>query len=237
MMPSFVSQVSGGSNLTNSTANVWPDGVEEGDLLILAVETANQPPTVSTTGWTTGGLSSAAQAVGTPGDFGATSLNLWRAYYTPSLAFPVMVGAADHKHWNMSAWRGVNQSSPLVGTTVGSSNAATVTAVTTPALFLSGSADTLVVDFVAHGLDAASSVAVGGWSSPNLVNYTEVFDNTTSLGNGGGIAAATGEFHDTGSVQAGTATLAGSSPYCAIKLGLRGAANIAFSPALFRFNF
>jgi hypothetical protein len=100
------------------------------------------------------------------------------------------------------------------------------TAVTIPGLTTTVN-NTLVVDLVASGNDSSSSSGHSGWANASLASpsITEILDQFSTTGGGGGFGAANGGKATAGAVDATTATKSATQAQGRIKLALAPAAS------------
>jgi len=165
-----------------------PAGLADDDLLIAIFETANQAITLS--GWTE--ITDSPQGTGTAGAAGAVRLTSFYKFYTTGDGNPTSSDSGNHQIGRIFAFRGVDTSAPFedtAGATAAASNIQNLPDVTTV------TAGAMAVYLVADDRDLATSGTQfrdTEWLSPNVDSgaCTEICDEFTSTGVGGGIGAA-----------------------------------------------
>lgn len=213
----------GKSTAAGGTGSVSPDftssGRASGDLLILAVETANQALTAPG-GWTEVATYS-PQSRGTAGAAGGVRLTL---FYKTSDGTETTVAtgdSGDHQYAVGFVFRGASGASVAVDTGAGNNVAAT-TSGSFGGVTTTGD-DRLIAHFVATDRDSTAA-SWGTATNANLANLTEQHDAGTTSGAGGGIALITGEKQASGATGSTTSTQAASAAYCWITLALQNSA-------------
>jgi hypothetical protein len=223
-IPTFVAAGTAANTATGGGTSITPGlpaGIAADDILVVAIEAANEPIN-ATTGWTNIGSGTVAQATGL-----ITGLTLrWHRYTgsAPSTTFTLTTG--NHLVGRIAAFRGcVTAGSPINGTPAVLSDNGTTTAFSIPAGTTSV-ADCLVVAAVATGTDVTSLVHATGWTNASLASpaVTEFFDNWNATGNGGGFAAAYGGKATAGAYNATTGTLTTGNTKACMSFALAGAA-------------
>lgn len=172
-----------------------PAGIEQGDLLMIFVETANEAVT-TISGWT----ALSPQGTGTAGAAGSTRLSIQWKVAGISESAPTLADPGDHFAAQMLAFRGVNPDSPIHA-----SSSAVLSSPDSAVSFpnLTTTVDhALVLAAMSYGMDD-NGAHVGSWSG----GLTERADQGTQLGNGGGIAVATVEKASAGVFGVQTASL------------------------------
>lgn len=213
----------------NNTVTIGlPASTTSGDLLLLLIETANDGTFTTPTGWF---AHPSPPGIGTSA--GSTSTKLWAFYRyqdgTVTGVSPQASPLPNHKWGVVVAFRGVaTWNNPFTGSATNTSSGnTTITfgSVTTP------SANAMVVDVVAHGVDTTGG-QVSGWTNANLASVSEGFDDSTTNGSGGGIAVSYGIKATAGAVTATTATLATASrEWATLSFYLEDANYAAWTPA------
>lgn len=198
-----------------------PAGAADGDLCILAVETANQAITVS--GWTE--VPSSPQGTGTAGAAGGVRITAFYKFFTTGMGNPTTSDSGDHQAGAITVWRGVDTTTPIeasAGTNGAATNTPTLPSLTTL------TDDALVVYLLAGDRDIGTSetqLRNAEWTSSSLDTgfATEVDDEFTATNSGGGVSVAHGTMVTAGVVSAGTARFAGtnSMAYGVIALALK----------------
>lgn len=176
------------ANGTGAITPGLPSGLADDDLLIAFFETANQAITLS--GWTE--LASSPQGTGTAAAVGAVRLTAFYKFYTTGDSAPTSSDSGNHQIGRIMAFRGVDTTTPIedtAGATAAASNIQNLPTVT------STSADAMAVYLVADDRDIATTNTQfrdANWTSPNVDggSCTEVADDFTTDGVGGGVGAA-----------------------------------------------
>lgn len=167
---------------TGAIAPALPAGLLTGDLMILAVETSNESVTTPT-GWTL----RAASGIGTAGSSAAVRLTYFWKRYVVGDAAPNVADPGDHAVGRVFAWRnatlGANYDGGRAGS-VGTSHSLVMSEVT--------SADNATMVALAGLNIDSNSAQLSGWADANITGLTEVVDDFSNQGNGGGIGMATG---------------------------------------------
>jgi len=192
-----------------------PAALQEKDIMLLFVETANQ--TVSApSGWVA--TADSPQGTGTAGDVAATSLSVFWKRATAVESAPTVTDPGDHAIAQILSFRGcIDTGDPwdvTSGNTAASSTSVSIPGDTTTV------ANCLVVLAVSNGTDSATA-QTSGYANTDLANLTERTDVNSTQGNGGGFAVATGEKATAGAYGATTATLANASTQGRISIALK----------------
>lgn len=187
-------------------APAWPTH-QANDIALLFIETANQAPSETTSGWT----SLTGAGTGTAGAAGSVRCDVyWKRAASSSEAAAGVSDSGDHQVAQILTFRGC----AVTGTPVFLGSAGSVTpaqgAVSTAPGSLPATSDSLVVIFVANATDTATA-QTSGWTNANLTNLTERTDFNAIGGVGGGFGVATGGWVGPGDYGTTTATLATSS--------------------------
>ncbi|MFN3626747.1 MAG: hypothetical protein ACK4S3_02575 [Parvibaculum sp.] len=215
--PSFVGVSTGAGNAAGTTISFSSSGRASGDLLFIAVMTANQAVTIS--GWTEVATYS-PQSRGTAGAAGGVRLTLFSKTSDGTEGNVTTSDSGDIQYAAGLVVRGYSGASATIDTGAGNNVAAT-TSGSFGGVTTTGS-DRLIASFVATDRDAAAA----SWTPTgygNLANGAERFDNGTATNTGGGIAIYTGEKASAGATGNITATQAASAAYCWITLALANA--------------
>jgi hypothetical protein len=201
-----------------------PSGLQQDDVLLLLVETANQTVDVTApAGW--GVVPGSPQGAGTGGGTAATRISVFWKRYAAGDANPTLSDSGNHQSAQILAFRGTASSGdPWDATAYGAAGAST--AITIPGLTTTVP-DTLIVDIVAHGIDTAASNQVSGFDNPSVVGLQKIADNSSTAGNGGGLAVAISRKLTPGAVSATTAVLASSFQQGLFKIALKAQASNA----------
>lgn len=184
--PSFVAASPLAFGVKNSKVLVQiPQGSQSKDLLLVFLESANEPPAVPS-GWSI--VPNSAQGVGSPGTAGAVAITaLYK--FASSLEKPVTFDASgDHLCGISAAFRNVDEIFPFSATSGGIQPTASTTLSLPPVT--TTRSQCLIVHAVATDNDANTSSNFTSWVNP-MNTPTEQFDRGTNLGAGGGIGIAT----------------------------------------------
>jgi len=173
---------------TGSLTVGFPSGAENGDLIILIVETANQP-IASISGWTKlGGF-----GVGTAGGTGVAHDVFYKICSGDSI---VTVGdAGDHTYGVAFAVRGIDETTPINSSSFNGS-ATSASSRTLPSVN-TDTDDSIVFFVLGLTTDSTSSGLASSWSNANM-SLTEIIDNSVSTGKGGGISVVYGTLASAG---------------------------------------
>ena len=171
---------SGSAGITVAT----PSGIAAGDLLVAAVETANQTITTSSSGWTT----YTGTAGGTAGAAGGIRCTVFYKITDGSDTGIVLNDSGNHQLGVMLAYRGVDSSSPINASA--SQYNASSTTLTCPSVTTTV-ANTAIIAIAAIDRDVATTTQVSGWTCTFSASIVEVFDRTVTTGQGGGLGIAT----------------------------------------------
>lgn len=209
----------GKGTFASGTAGITPGlpaGWAEGDLFILQIESANQ--TIATpSGWTE--VPNSPQSTGTAAAAGGVRLAVFRRWATASESAPSIADSGDHTTALISAYRGVDPTSPINASAGGVDSSAT-TSISTPSVTTTV-ANCLVLHLLGLDKDLADSDTITGtWTNGNLGSITERHDQTVTSGAGGGVALVTGIKASAGSVGATTNTADSSTTHAYITLAL-----------------
>ena len=201
MAVSFVNNGTNGFGTGNITVAL-PANWQEGDLLILACESANQV-VAAPSGWAE--VPSSPIGIGTGGEIGAVRLTVFYKFASSSESSVSVSDSGDHTIGMIFAFRGVDATSPFNAHANGSDSSSTTTK-STPSV-------TTTIDncYIFHlvGLDY-DGVASGSvtWSNTNLIidsNNRGYFAN--SNGRGGGLLRGGGIKEVSGNTDISTTTL------------------------------
>lgn len=227
-VPTFVGK-GGISNSGNAITPSLPTGIQSGDVLILVVETANQPITITNAGsagpWTQ--LTSSPQGTGTAAQADATRITVWYATYGGSgTTGPRLSDSGNHQIAEVFAFRNVDPDNPI-GVSIGSTESISDTSASIPGATTT-KADSLVVAIMGTALpDANGSTQYSGQSNPDLSDITEIEDITRNSGNGGGISVTTGIKTTIGSYGPTSVTTAVNTEKAMISLALNPKISVA----------
>lgn len=214
--PSYVSSL-GGVGTASPVAATLPGSIVQNDIIVLAVEDDRGADVVAS-GWT--------EFTSSPQNATAdTQLTcLWRRYQTGD-GNASITGFSNHALWRTIAIRGCSTTGDPYDVTSGYNNGGVASA----SIVIPGAtttvAECLILAITADGVDASGGrVTDGTWANADLTNITDRVDFGTTTGNGGGLAAATGEKAAAGAYGNTTATYVSSRRH--------GAMTIAFKPPL-----
>lgn len=208
----------------SGTGNVSPGiptDVGYGDLLLLHVESANQPG-AAPSGWTAIPTPSGTPSRGTAGSAGGVASEVFYRWWQPGDTAPSVTDRGNHTTAIITAYTGVDPTTPFDGVTPVGFNAAASTTLTMNGI-TTGTADALVVHSIAIDRDAASTNQVtGSPTNANLTGLAERHDQIVSTAVGGGLAIFDGAKASAGATGDTTATQT-SSAYAGTTLSLRSA--------------
>lgn len=202
MAISFVNKSAFASGTTALTVAAVTS-VVAGDLVLLFVESANQP-VAAPTGFTQ--VTGSPIATGTANSAGGVALQVFYQFATGADTSTSVADSGDHTTAIKLAYRGVNQTTPFDATAVTGTKATASTTTTFPSI-TTATANALVVLATALDLDAASTATTGTITNANLSSITERHDQTVTSGFGGGLVIADGLKATAGSTGTSTATV------------------------------
>ena len=177
-----------------------PTGTVLNDILVLFVETGNEP-LPAMTGWSNVGAGTVQQAGGV-----VTALTiLWKRAGSSETA-PSVPDAGDHQIARIVGVSGCpTAGDPWDVTSYTTENVAD-TSVSTPAI-TTLTADTLVFCAAGNGQDTATAQGPSTWTNASLTSVTSRCNDWTASGNGGGFSVMTGGKATAGAVSASTGTI------------------------------
>lgn len=220
----------GKSTAVGGASSVSPDftssGRSSGDLLILAVETANQALSAPS-GWTEVATYS-PKSRGTAGAAGGVRLTLFQKTSDGTETTVATGDSGDHQYAVGFVFRG--DSGAAVAIDVGDGNNVAATTSGSFGGVTTTDDDRLIAHFVATDLDSAAA-SWGTATNANLANLTERHDAGTTSGAGGGVALITGEKQAAGATGSTTSTQAASAAYVWITLALKNV-DVGSSPTI-----
>src|SRR5688572_23988929 len=230
-MPTFVAAGGFVGSATTATPSL-PAGIQANDILLLFVETENEPVTLSDAQ----GFTSVGVPTGT-GVAGATNASLISVFWkraTGSDSAPTVADAGDHVACRILAFRGVKTSgdpwnvAPVWSIDATSDTSGSATGVTTTA------PNCLIVIGAANVIDTNTSQTVT-YTNANLANLggTGAGDNTNQ-GSGGGFNVGTGEKATAGATGTTTITYSAATNKSMVVIPLegQGAATLERSSAI-----
>lgn len=187
MAITFIGQSGFSASVGNSTPSITFLPYQDGDLWILAVESANQPVTPPD-GWTE--IPNSPQFLGTAATSSGVRLTVFYKWISGEENGPTILDTGDHTTSTISAFRGVDPVSPF-HVSVGS--------------IQDVDSDTIIFPSVTTTIDGClillmSAINYDGltnnsWAEPvnaNLSSLTRALNQTTSGSRGGGIYVGTG---------------------------------------------
>lgn len=195
-----------------------PTPIKNGDLLLLAVETANQAITTPT-GWTQ--VTNSPQSTGTAAAAGGVRLGVFYRFHYGNTTGPTVADSGDHQTAIITAYRGVDPANPI-NISAGSVDAAATTAITIPAVTTT-STNTLIVGHIGLDKDLADvDTITTAYTNANLTSITERHDESVIAGAGGGVAIVTGVKATAGATGTTTATADTSTTHAYVTVALQG---------------
>lgn len=215
-VPTYFGNASAIGSAAAGATPLLPASTATDDLLLLVIETANEP-IAAPTDWTQ--VSASPQGTGTAASATATAVQIfWRRKPAAGYTDPVLPDAGDHILARIAVVRGVsNVGNPIhvaAGDTGASSTSAVIPGLTTTL------AECLVVAVCSWATDSSSSQTSGTWTNASLGSIAERFAGGTTAGNGGGVALSTGTKAVAGAVSATTDTLIAASAQGRIALAV-----------------
>lgn len=204
---------------TTSLTIAIPAEVQENDLMLLIVESANEVVSItSPSGWVE--VPNSLVSIGTPADINATRLTLFYKLATTSESSVVIADAGDHVLGTIAVFRGIDLISPFHKIATGFSESA-ITSLSFPSVITTAD-DCMIVNIMTSSAeDADKPSIVGSWSNASLGSLTERVDTNLKHGNGGSIAIATGTLATSGSSGSTTATIFEASFIAYLTLALK----------------
>lgn len=197
--------VVGGTGALGSVG--FPTGILPGDIIMLAVETANE--SISTPAdWTE--VTDSPQGTGAGGGTSSTRLTLfWQRYAEGGATTVAVSDSGNHQLAQTFAFRGCLASGDPWDILVSGVDSTEDTSVSATGGTTTVD-DCLVAVFCARSADAGAD-QFSSWANADLAGFTERTDFGTTQGNGGGHSLATGVKTTAGAFGASTATLANAS--------------------------
>jgi len=120
----------------------------------------------------------------------------WCRATSTSMASPVVTDPSDHAMGVILRFSGVQESFNPWNITGGGVKASASTSVAITGVTTTVD-NTLIVAGFTHSIDSGGAFA-SGWTNNTLISLLEQFDNGSTVGNGGGIAIATGTLYTAG---------------------------------------
>ena len=201
--PTYVDKSDFASGVDALTVGAVPNVVAD-DLILLFIESANQAVTMSSP-WIA--APSSPQSQGTAGSAAAVRLTVYYRFATGADTTTSVPDSGDHTSAVKIAFRGVNTTTPFNA----SAGTAQVTSLTLPAVTTTVR-DCLIVASLAHTRDVGSTNETANPTNATLAHITELFDQSTSAGGGGGIAVFAGIKDVAGNTGTTTFTFVNTTP-------------------------
>lgn len=202
-----------------------PAGATTDDILVLYIETANEPVS-ATSGYADIGVGTVAQANGL-----VTALTIrWKRAGGSESAPSVSIAAGNHVIARLVAFRGcVTTGNPYESVQVSTDNTTVTTATIQSAAAGTLGPDRMICAAVATGTDVTSTTMAGTWTNASLASpgITESLDNWHVTGNGGGFASAYGGKAAQGTYNNTTAVLTTGNTKAMMSFALIGASAAA----------
>jgi hypothetical protein len=187
---------------------------EEGDLILIFLESANQVFT-AVTGYTA--VPSSPQGTGTAGAANAVRLTIFYKFADGTETTYVTGDSGDHNAVGSMVIRGVDRVNPFNANAGGTATAATTvtgSAVTTTV------PECMIIIAVATDYDLNSTAVFSNPTNANLTSLTERIDGTTAQQDGGGLGVFTGLKATAGSTGTTAVTQVASEETARITLAL-----------------
>jgi hypothetical protein len=225
--PAFVA--AGSQTVGTGDISVTPPTTQEHDLMLLFVESANQPG-ADPSGWTA--VTGAQQGTGTGGAAAAVALEVFWRRASASEGNVTVTDRGDHTLGVILTFRGVVRNGlpydVVSGTTQSSTASAVIPGATTTV------DNTMVVLAIARDNDAAAN-ATSAWTNSDLADLPAGFkkyDNGTTTGQGGGLAINTGFKQSAGAYGSTAVTMTNATIMANASLALKPAeAVVQLSPS------
>lgn len=198
-----VSSASGTGDVTPAV----PTGTAENDILILAVETANETVTAPS-GYTEVDVSPFGG--GTAGAIGGSGLAVFWKRAGASETAPTVTDPGNHALAVLLAYQGaITAGNPFNATAESHETTTNDTSVEWPAV--TTTIDNCLIINIGNDLRDATGARLSGWTNSNLSSLTERYDGGTTSGNGGGLYVADGLLATAGDSGATTGTIVSTS--------------------------
>ncbi len=210
-LPTYVARGSLSSSL-GSVNLAMPAGIASGDLLLMALETADE--TVATpSGW--------AVVTGSPQSVsGATRLSLFWKRASAGEAAVNVADPGDHVLGCVLGFRGCATIGNPFDVIVGGTEAVSDTSLSATG-GTTTKANCLIVVVMAGDASVASGAHFSSWTNADLASISNKADGSTTLGNGGMLAVTTGTKATAGAFGATTATSDTATQKAFMTLALR----------------
>lgn len=200
----------------NSVTPAWPTIHQTNDVALLIVETAGtQPATLSNA---QGFVAVTGSPQGDNGDTSGTVVTVfWKRATSSSQASPTVADSGDHQVAQIITFRNVATTGDPWDVTAGSATAGTASSSFSIPGATTTQPNTLVVAILSTSLASSAT----GWTNADLTGVAEHSDVSTTSGNDGGIAVATGVKVTAGPYGATTGTTAASVRQARMSIALR----------------
>jgi len=181
-----------------------PAGLQRGDLLILLIESENEPiatPTSAEGTWTQIGTQ-ATSATGAAKAAGATRLAVYYKYTDGTEGNASVSDTGDHTTAQMAAYRRVHRTNPVHAVAQGATAGTTTAALTLPAVTTTVPGCQILL-CIANDRDVTTSPtnnpSFNTATNANLTGIAKRLDATNVVADGGGVCSQDGIFASTGS--------------------------------------
>jgi hypothetical protein len=224
MAITFVAYAS--ANGSAAVTPAMPTGATTNDLLICFIEgegeDANADNMTDTGAWTSGGT----VASGTTGAGDKTRLTWWWAWYSAGINRQV-ADAGQHTGAVLTAWRGVDATTPFDGVTPLSTSDGTNDTAANFVGITTGTDNAAVIFATSAGDNPGTahpaSIGFSSWANGDLTGFAEVVDVGGPAGSDWSIGIAWGIDTTAGTVAAATATIGASEESASWTIALRPA--------------
>lgn len=168
-----------------------PQEMENGDLMILLIETENQNTTVTSSGWTQlPGDLGVGVGTGTAAADTSTFLKIYYKFKTATDTANITVAdSGDHTALSVTAIRGVDPTTFLDATPTYTILTATDAVMNFPSI-TTVTDNCLILNICTLNADSTSTAVLSGWTNTGVSSLIEVIDNRSSVGGGGGFGIA-----------------------------------------------
>jgi hypothetical protein len=186
-----------------------PAGTQENDILILVTSTANQnyPTDPPSNGWQNL-PANIPTGFGTAGGVGALRLKAyWQRVGSGGFTAASIGDSGNYQIGRIIGVRGCRTSGSPWDTNTATNNQTSAATTVTWTGITTTEPDCLIIGLLGGDRDANSTTDLGNPSNANLANITTHVENWTNVGNGGGIAAWTGERASAGAIGNSTASI------------------------------
>lgn len=192
-----------------------PAGIQANDVLILAVESANEAITTPS-GYTQ--VTNSPQSTGTAASAGGVRVGVFYKVTSGTESNLTVADTGNHTTAIITAYRGCDPTTPIHVTAGGVDSSAT-SSLSCPAVATT-LANCMIVNLIGLDKDLADSDTLSSVANASLANVTERHDQTIASGVGGGLAVITGEKATAGSSGNTTATGDTSTTHAYVTIAL-----------------